>query len=81
MMVKRKPNPKKLPPPLAKGQLWKLEDAYIQIMELGKRLIQYRMLKHLGQMGVRTRMTGIPTLEEYLRSNEARLVKVAKSSS
>jgi hypothetical protein len=78
-MVKRKANHRKLPPALAKGQLWKLGDAYIEILEPGKRLIEYRMLKHLGQMGVRTRMTGIPTLENYLRTNEARLVKGSKS--
>ena len=61
--------------PLAKGQLWKINDAYILIVELGKRLIQYKMLKQQGQKAVRTQMTGIDTLESYLKNNAARLVE------
>ncbi len=60
--------------PLAKGQLWQINDAYIQIVELGRRLIQYKMLRQQGQRAVRTQMTGIETLEAYLRNNAARLV-------
>ncbi len=29
---------------LEAGQLWKIEHGYLQIVELGKRLIHYRML-------------------------------------
>jgi hypothetical protein len=61
--------------PLAKGQLWQINDAYIQIVELGKRLIQYKMLRQQGQRAVRTQMTGIDTLETYLKDNAARLVQ------
>ena len=60
--------------PLAKGQLWQINDAYIQIVELGRRLIQYKMLRQEGQRAVRTQMTGIETLEAYLKDNAARLV-------
>lgn len=62
------------PPPLAKGQLWKINDAYIQIVELGKRLIQYKMLRQQGQRAVRTQMTGIDELQTYLKNNAAQLV-------
>src|SRR5215831_21365914 len=31
--------------PLEKGQLWKVDDAYLQIVELGKRLIHYKLMK------------------------------------
>ena len=65
---------KKLLRPLAKGQLWQINDAYIQIVELGRRLIQYKMLRQEGQRAVRTQMTGIETLEAYLKDNAARLV-------
>ena len=61
--------------PLAKGQLWKTEEVYILIVELGKTLIQYKMLKQEGQKAVRTQMTGIATLQAYLKTNAARLVK------
>ncbi|HEV2211208.1 MAG TPA: hypothetical protein VG167_20790 [Verrucomicrobiae bacterium] len=60
--------------PLAKGQLWQIDDAYIQIVELGRRLIQYKMLRQQGQRAVRTQMTGIENLETYLKDNSARLV-------
>ena len=62
---------------LAKGQLWKMNDAYIQIVELGKRLIHYKMMKQLGQMRVKTQMSGIESMGVYLKNNRARLVTKA----
>ena len=60
--------------PLAKGQLWKVDDAYLQIVELGKRLIHYKLMRKPDQKAVMTRMIGIESLAVYLRSNEAVLV-------
>jgi hypothetical protein len=74
MRVKIKANSKKSLPALANGQVWKTENAYIQIVELGKRLIDYRMMRQLGQSR-RTQTSSIETMENYLRTNEARLVK------
>jgi hypothetical protein len=61
-------------PGLAKGQLWKTDTAYIQIVELGKRLIHYKLLRQPGQKAVLTRMIGIDALAVYLRASEAALV-------
>ena len=72
--MKIRANRKKSLPALANGQLWKTDDAYIQIVELGKRLIDYRMMRQLGQSR-RTQTSTIETMENYLRQNEARLVK------
>jgi hypothetical protein len=72
--VKIKTNRKKSLPALANGQLWKTDTAYIQIVELGKRLIDYRMMRQLGQAR-RTQTSSIETMEKYLKTNEARLVK------
>jgi hypothetical protein len=72
--VKIKANSKKSLPALANGQVWKTENAYIQIVELGKRLIDYRMMRQLGQSR-RTQTSSIETMENYLKTNEARLVK------
>ena len=72
--VKMKANRKKALPALANGQLWKTDTAYIQIVELGKRLIDYRMMRELGQSR-RTQTSSIETMENYLKTNEARLVK------
>lgn len=65
---------------LAKGQLWKLKHAYIQIVDLGKRLLHYKMLTFPGQKGVRTQMSGVDVMWGYLRSRQARLVKAESAS-
>jgi hypothetical protein len=59
---------------LEAGQLWKIEHGYIYIVELGKRLIHYKMLREPNQKAVTTRMIGIEALLNYLRQNEAQLV-------
>ena len=65
--------------PLARGQRWKTEDEYIEIVELGKRLIHYRMVRQLGQMR-RTQTSGIDTMEAYLKSHRATLVEGASTN-
>lgn len=62
-------------PRLAEGQLWKLDDAYIQIEELGRRLIRYKQLRQPGQKIALTRLIGIDALAFYLRAEEATLVE------
>ena len=60
--------------PLEKGQLWKVDENYLQIVDLGKRLIHYKLMKKPDQKAVITRMIGVEALAVYLRSNEATLV-------
>ena len=72
-----KTNRKKPCPALAKGQLWKMDHTHIQIVELGKMLVHYKMLRDLGQMR-RTQMSRIESMEDYLKTNEAQLVKSKK---
>lgn len=62
------------PAPLAKGQLWKLNHFYIQIVELGKRLIHYRMLSDLKETGVKIKTSGVDVMWGYLKSRRAQLV-------
>jgi hypothetical protein len=59
---------------LEAGQLWKIEHGYIFIVELGRRLIHYKMLREPNQKAVSTRLIGIEALLNYLRQNEAELV-------
>jgi hypothetical protein len=59
---------------LEAGQLWKLEHGYLYIVELGKRLIHYRMLQHPEQRAALTRIIGIEALLNYLSQSEAELV-------
>ena len=63
-------------PALAKGQLWKTKQGYIQITDIGKSLVDYRMMKKLGQMR-RTQTTVHATMELYLKTNKARLMEGA----
>jgi hypothetical protein len=58
---------------LAKGQIWKTKDTHVQIVELGKMLVHYKMLKELGQMR-RVQMSRIEIMHEYLEANSAELL-------
>jgi hypothetical protein len=73
MHTKSKATGKKFSPVLAKGQRWKTRDAYIQIVHLGKTLIDHKLLRELGQTR-RTQITTFKSMEDYLKTNEAKLV-------
>ena len=68
-----KTNGKNSTPALANGQVWKTEKVHIRIMDLGKMLVHYKMLKDLRQMR-RTQVSRIDNMETYLRTNRAQLV-------
>ena len=58
---------------LAKGQIWKTRAADIEILALGRRLIHYKITRQLGQKEVSAQISGIEAMENYLKSNAARL--------
>ncbi|HWH70126.1 MAG TPA: hypothetical protein VNT26_12125 [Candidatus Sulfotelmatobacter sp.] len=66
---------KKSSQPLAKGQLWAIEGGYIYIVDLGKRLISYKLMRQQGQRAVKTQMVAIDSLQAYLQEKAARLLK------
>lgn len=66
---------KKCAVPLAKGQVWKVNDGCVQIVEIGKRLIHYKMFRERQNRAVPVRITSIHTVQDYLKSNRAVLVK------
>jgi hypothetical protein len=70
-MKAKKPSP----PALAKGQLWKMEDKHIEIMEVGKTLTHYRLFQ--SQKRVPISLGGIAVVQAYLISNGAKLVRKA----
>lgn len=57
------------------GQLWKVEHGYVQVVEMGKRLIHYKMLRHPKQRAAVTRMISLEALLKYLQETEAQLVR------
>lgn len=78
--MSRKTNKKGPEQGLAKGQLWKLNHAYIQVVELGKRLIHYKMMAQPGETWVKTQMSSIGTMWHYLKTRRAQLVKGGSTS-
>lgn len=61
------------PPSLVKGQLWKTEKGHVEIMEVGKTLTHYRLFQN--QKRVPTSLGRIQMVQDYLRNNQAKLVK------
>jgi hypothetical protein len=61
--------------PLAKGQLWKMEDKHIEIMEVGKTLTHYRLFQ--SQKRVPISLGGIAAVQAYLTTNGAKLIRKA----
>ena len=60
-------------PPLVKGQLWKTEKGHVEIMEVGKTLTHYRLFQN--QKRVPTSLGRIQMVQDYLKNNQAKLVK------
>lgn len=59
---------------LESGQLWKIEHGYLYIVEVGKRLVQYKTLRAPTQRAAVTRLIGIGALLRYLMQTEGVLV-------
>ena len=70
-MEKRKPAPSAT---LLKGQIWKVKDTYVQIVDAGKTLIHYTMSPKPRQRGLRVHMATRETVQDFLKSNRAKLV-------
>jgi hypothetical protein len=64
---------------LALQQLWKTNNGYVQIWHIGKRLIDYKTMKQLGQKAVKTQTTAIETLKEYLNCQKAVLTVASRA--
>jgi hypothetical protein len=60
--------------PLEGGQTWKLEHGYLQIVELGKRQVHYRIMSHVNQHAATIRLIGIVELLIFLKHTEATLL-------
>jgi hypothetical protein len=64
---------KPAPIPLVKGQLWKMDDKHIEIMEVGKTLTHYRLFQ--SQKRVPISLGGIAAVQAYLKTNGAKLIR------
>lgn len=59
--------------PLAKGQLWKMEDRHVEIMEVGKTLAHYRLFQ--TQKRVPISLNNIINIQTMLKDNGAKLIR------
>lgn len=59
--------------PLLKGQIWKVKETYVQIVDAGKTLIHYTMSPKPRQRGLRVHMASRETVQDFLKSNQAKL--------
>src|SRR6476620_9592054 len=59
---------------LLKGQIWKAKETYVQIVDAGKTLIHYTMSPKPRQRGLRVHMATRETVQDFLKSNRAKLV-------
>lgn len=62
---------------LQPGQLWKIENGYVHIVDVGKRLVHYKTLRQPNQRAAVIRMIGIEELLKYLSHCEGQLVELA----
>ena len=67
-------NSKKSPPKLAEGQVWRIDNAHLHIVEFGRRMIHFRLTRPTGEKALATQMIGIEALAVYLRATEVTLV-------
>ena len=63
------------PPTLVKGQIWKVKDTYVQVVDAGKTLIHYTMSPKPRQRGLRVHMATRETVLDFLKSNQAKLME------
>jgi hypothetical protein len=70
---KTKPTPSPFEP-LLKGQIWKAKETYVQIVDAGKTLIHYTMSPKPRQRGLRVHMATRETVQDFLKSNQAKLL-------
>ena len=61
--------------PLENGQFWSVGEGHIHIVQVGKFLAQFKHFKLKNQKRVPVQMMNIASVQDYLKRNDAKLVK------
>jgi hypothetical protein len=61
--------------PLENGQFWRVGEGHIHIVQVGKFLAQFKHFKLKNQKRVPVQMMNIASVQDYLKRNDAKLVK------
>lgn len=59
---------------LEPGQIWRVEHGYLYIVELGERLIRYKMLRNPASRAAITQMIRLEPMLNFLRHTQAELM-------
>ena len=65
---------------LVKGQIWKLQDSHIEILEMGKRLASYKHFRTLDNRRAPTQLANIASVQEMLTTHKAVLLDTKAGS-
>ena len=65
---------------LIKGQIWKLQDSHIEILEMGKRLASYKHFRTLDNRRAPTQLANIQSVQEMLTTHKAVLLDTKAGS-
>lgn len=65
---------------LEKGQIWKLQDSHIEILEMGKRLASYKHFRSLDNRRAPTQLANIASVQEMLQTHKAVLLDTKAGS-
>ena len=61
------------PPDLQKGQVWVMSDQELSIIRMGKRLVEFRILKRGSNLRTnklaRSSLETVPIVQNYLKTN------------
>jgi hypothetical protein len=63
------------PPELAKGQIWKIGDAHLEITHMGKRLTEYKRYRDLDKRRGVPEMGQVAEVQQILLANQAALIQ------
>ena len=66
------------PPVLAKGQIWKIDGAHLEITHMGKRLTEYKRYRDLAKRRAVPEMAHIEEVQSILISQKASLIQQAR---
>ena len=75
-MIKTKSAPRARLEPLADGQRWHMADAVLQVTQIGKLLVHYKLGKP-DAVRVSNSIGSKTSIEKFLKKNKAVLVKAA----
>ena len=65
---------------LEKGQVWKLQDSHIEILEMSKRLASYKHYRTLDNRRAPTQLANIASVQEMLHTHKAVLLDTKSGS-